>query len=68
MKGLGSLLVILGVLAIGLDFFNRVPRILSWIYNWGDGAAWGIKIAFIVVGAILWFVGHKAEANTQQQG
>ena len=47
MQNIGSALAILGILAIFLDFFNRVPKVLVWIYNWGDGVAWGIKIALI---------------------
>ena len=55
-------MAILGILAIFLDFFNRVPKVLAWIYNWGDGVAWGIKIAFVVVGGVLWLIGRKQEA------
>lgn len=66
MKRIGSYLFIFGVLAIVLNFFNAVPRILAWIYNWGEGTAWIIKIAFVAVGAILWFIGNKSEANVTQ--
>ena len=62
MQNIGSTLAILGILAIFLDFFNRVPKVLAWIYNWGDGVAWGIKIAFVVVGGVLWLIGRKQEA------
>ena len=62
MQNIGSTLAILGILAIFLDFFNRVPKVLVWIYNWGDGVAWGIKIAFVVVGGVLWLIGRKQEA------
>jgi hypothetical protein len=63
MKNFGSFLLLLGVLAIVLDFFNYVPKLLFWIYEWGDGVAWIIKIALIVVGGILWFLGRNAEAG-----
>ena len=62
MQNFGSTLAILGILAIFLDFFNRVPKVLAWIYNWGDGVAWVIKIAFVVVGGALWLIGRKQEA------
>lgn len=62
MQNIGSTLAILGILAIFLDFFNRVPKVLAWIYNWGDGVAWGIKIAFVVVGGVLWLIGRNQEA------
>ena len=58
MKCFGSLLFILGLLAIGLNFVNAVPKVLAWIYLWGDGVAWGIKIGLVVVGAILWLLGN----------
>ena len=32
MKSFGSLLFILGLLAIGLNFVNAVPKVLAWIY------------------------------------
>ena len=62
MQNIGSTLAILGILAIFLDFFNRVPKVLAWIYNWGDGVAWGIKIALVVVGGVLWLIGRNQEA------
>lgn len=61
MKRIGSYLFIFGLLAIVLNFFNAVPRLLFWIYNWGESVAWTIKIAFIVIGAILWFIGNKQD-------
>lgn len=63
MKSFGSLLLLLGVLAIVLEFFGYVPKLLFWIYEWGDGVAWAIKIALIVVGGILWLLGRNAEAG-----
>ncbi len=63
MKNFGSLLLLLGVLAIVLEFFGYVPKLLFWIYEWGDGVAWAIKIALIVVGGILWLLGRNAEAD-----
>ncbi|VTP94705.1 hypothetical protein [Sphingobacterium daejeonense] len=59
MKSIGSILFIYGLLAIIMNFFNAVPRLLLWIYNWGEGTAWGIKIVFVVVGAVLWIMGNK---------
>ena len=62
MQNIGSTLAILGIMAIFLDFFNRVTKVLAWIYNWGDGVAWGIKIALVVVGGALWLIGRNQEA------
>lgn len=62
MQNFGSTLMGLGVLAIFLDFFNYVPKVLFWIYSWGDGVAWVIKIALLVVGGALWLIGRNQEA------
>lgn len=59
MQRIGSYLVIIGILAIVMNFFNYVPRLLAWIYQWGDGAAWGIKIGIIVLGVVLYLAGRK---------
>ena len=66
MKKIGGYIAFFGLLAIVLDFFDRVPTILMWIYNWGDTAAWAIKIAFVVIGAVLFFVGKpETEEETE---
>lgn len=68
MKKIGSLMVFFAVFAIILNFVDAVPRILVWIYSWGETVAWGIKIALIVVGGILWLIGNKQEqAELEQQ-
>lgn len=59
----GATLAFLGVLAIVLDFVGYVPRLLFWIYNWGDTVAWGIKIGLIVVGGILYFAAPKSSSS-----
>jgi hypothetical protein len=61
MRQIGGLAVFLGLFAIVLDFFERVPSVLVWIYNWGEGPAWGIKIGLVVVGGLLWFLGKPSE-------
>lgn len=65
MRKIGSYLAIFGVLAIVLNFFDRVPTILMWIYSWGETAAWAIKIGLIVVGAILFFMGKPSEEDAE---
>ncbi|NDW09285.1 hypothetical protein [Dysgonomonas sp. 520] len=65
MKSIGSFLFIIGILAIVLDFVDRVPSVLVWIYTWGDGIAWIIKIAITVVGAILFLIGSRLGTNKQ---
>ena len=62
---LGAIMAIFGVLAIIMDFANYVPRILFWIYNWGDTVAWGIKIGLVVVGGILYFIASKSTVDNK---
>ncbi len=52
---------IVGVLAIVLDFIGRVPKVLFWIYSWGETTAWIIKIALVVVGAAIFLLSNKGE-------
>ncbi|MFI1745439.1 hypothetical protein [Thalassobellus sediminis] len=61
MRKIGSYMVFFGAFAIILNFLDRVPSLLIWIYTWGDTTAWIIKIALIVIGAILFFMGGKSE-------
>ncbi|NRD20899.1 hypothetical protein HNV08_12655 [Winogradskyella eckloniae] len=71
MKKIGGYMVFFGLFAIVLNFFDRVPTILMWIYSWGDTAAWAIKIGLVVVGAVLFFMGkpeaEEAEVEVQQE-
>lgn len=61
MRKIGTTIFILGVLAIALNFVNMVPRVLMWIYTWGEATAWIIKIGVVALGAILYFIGRKTE-------
>ena len=65
MKSIGSLLFIFGAAAIVMGFMNIVPRLLVWIYQWGEGAAWAIKIGLVVVGAGLYLLGSKGGSSAQ---
>ncbi|MCW3466712.1 hypothetical protein [Chitinophaga nivalis] len=56
MQKIGAYIAILGLLAIVMNFFNYVPRLLVWIYQWGNGVAWGIKIGLVVFGAALYLL------------
>lgn len=62
---IGSLMAIFGLLATALGFFDMVPSLLQWIYKWGEGAAWGIKIGLIVVGGILFLFSRNKLANVE---
>ena len=59
MKSIGRILFLFGIDAIVLGFMDRVPAVLEWIYGWGETTAWAIKIGFVAMGAVLYFVGNK---------
>lgn len=61
MKSIGSLLFIFGLAAIIFGFMERVPKLLVWIYNWGESGAWIIKISLVVFGATIYYLGHKQQ-------
>jgi hypothetical protein len=63
MKSIGSFLFLLGAAAIIFGFMNMYPRILKWIYDWGEGTAWAIKIGFVVVGAALYLLGSRGGSS-----
>lgn len=52
---IGMYAAILGTMALVLNLFNMVPRLLMWIYIWGEDNAMIIKISLIVGGGLLWF-------------
>ena len=66
MKRIGSIMALLGIAAVVMNYLDRVPRLLMWIYNWGDTTAWIIKIGLIVVGAALYFLGPKEEEDVEE--
>jgi hypothetical protein len=61
MKKIGGYIALFGLLTIVLDLFDREPTLLQWIYNWGDTAAWTIKIGLVVIGGALFFMGGKKQ-------
>ena len=57
MQGLGSLLFIGGVGSILLNLLSMEFMLLMWVDMWGPTVGWIIRIAMIVVGALLWGAG-----------
>lgn len=57
MRKVGGYMIFFGLFAIVLDYIERVPTILMWIYEWGDTIAWVIKIGLVAIGAVLYFMG-----------
>jgi hypothetical protein len=66
MRNIGSFMALLGIAAIVMNYLDRVPRLLMWIYNWGDTVAWAIKIGLVVVGGALYFLGPKDEETVEE--
>ena len=63
MKNLGGLLVFLGAGSFVIHLLNMELLLVGWVDNWGTGIGNGIRIAMIVVGAILWFMGRQQDAK-----
>jgi len=64
MKGIGGLLVLLGAGSFVLNMMEREFIVISWIDNWGPTVGMAIRVAMVVVGAVLWFTGNKTETAT----
>ena len=45
---------------------NAVPKVLAWIYNWGEDTAMWIKTGITGGGALIWLLGHFAEKGGQE--
>ena len=41
------------------------PRVLTWIYAWGEPTAWAIKVGVVVLGGALWLLG-KNDTNEDE--
>lgn len=63
LKKAGSYMAILGILAIVLNFMDMAPKLLIWIYMWGEDVAWIIKIGLVVVGGALFFFTKSDEVE-----
>ena len=58
-------------LAFGLNYMNAVPKVLAWIYEWGEDTALWIKAGITGSGALLWLAGNflekPAEVEAEQE-
>jgi len=59
MQGIGGFLVLMGAGSFVLHFMDMEFRLLGWVDNWGVGVGNGIRIAMIVVGGIIWYLGKQ---------
>jgi hypothetical protein len=53
---IGTFIAGLGLVAIIAGLFNKVPRALQWMDNWGESWAWIIKLGMVSIGAFCWFI------------
>jgi hypothetical protein len=67
LKNIGGLLVLFGFGSIALGFLGMEFRFLSFLESWGPTAGLGIKGGMGVIGAILWFIGHKQEDGEAEE-
>lgn len=68
MKSIGKTMMLLGGLAIVLNFANMVPKTLVWIYAWGDSMAMLIKVGAVALGAAIYFIGKSTEKKENTDG
>ena len=59
MREIGAILAILGAGSFVLNMIGFEFVLLSWIDNWGTSAGTGIRVAMIVLGGFLFFIGSK---------
>ncbi len=55
---IGIYTMALGVISIVLIFFNLNLNLLIWIDQWGTITGWIIRIGFVVLGGVIWFLGR----------
>jgi hypothetical protein len=63
MQSIGGLLVLLGAGSFVLRLVNIDFLLVSWVDNWGAGIGNGIRIAMIVVGGIIWYLGRQGASQ-----
>ncbi len=66
MRSIALLLILLGAGSMVLHFLEREFTLLSWIGNWGEEVAWGIRGGLVVVGLLLFAVGGKSKAKAKK--
>ena len=67
MRKIGTYIALFGIFAIILGSIGKVPRLLAWIYDWGETMAWVIKIAFVVIGIALFILGGKKGSESIEE-
>lgn len=60
-------MIVFGIGSGILSLFDYEIEMLMWIDNWGDGVAWFIRSALILVGLALMSTAQKGEQAAQPQ-
>lgn len=63
MQGIGGFLMLMGAGSFVLNLIGMEFRLLMWIDLWGPTVGMAIRIGLMVVGALLFFLGLKAEES-----
>jgi hypothetical protein len=61
MKSWGATFLFFGVGSSILYFLNMEFILLMWIDLFGPTVGWGIRIALIILGGLLWLAGSSEE-------
>lgn len=59
MRALGLVLFLFGLATLAIYFLEVQVEWLAWIGNWGENAAWGIRIGTTLLGLVLLMAGKK---------
>ena len=65
MRKLGYLIAFYGLFAIVLNFGEGTASLLIWMYEWGDGVAWAIKITILLLGVGMYLLGKPDEEEVK---
>ena len=60
MQIIGGILFLYGAAAFVLQYMEKASPVTDWINNWGANVGMGIRIALLVVGLALFFLGRKS--------
>mgnify|MGYP001435630156 CR=1 FL=1 len=62
MRGIGFLLILLGLGSFALQYLEREFLLLSWVDTWGPEIGVGIRIGAAILGLILVFMSMRRTA------
>ncbi len=66
MRTLGMYMAIFGLGSAIMNSFDYNFTLLMWIDNWGTTTGWIIRIALIVIGALLFFLSPAPEEEAPE--